>query len=311
MTNSRGPTCPRSRNRYGINPLKGSNKFMLWFCGVLYAMRSGLSKFLIKIILRRVVSRSAIRGASNLVSIPIVAFWNSVLAVTVNSNVRTVALCRSNITVMLDTILALHVELQRQMSAGIELQQAVDLARTRSHAMDNPHVAFHPSDVTHGLKEMIIRACAVAVVINREFHPNLEQAIKHLKTRFRIEPETIDKVDDFTARARRRRLSAPGEGSSRAAVAAAKRGEGVRPPRLRWAGPAEALRRPHGLWLARAQVFMAQFKKLDRLSSYTVLAILLLALITDGVLRTSQKARVSISPRFSRACPALPSPEEN
>lgn len=173
---------------------------MLWFCGILYAMRSGLSKFLVKILLRRVVSRSAIRGASSLLSLPVVAFWNSVLARTVMANVRTVALARSSLTLMIDSVLALHVELHRQMAAGVELQQAVDLARTRSHALDSPHVAFHPNDMSQELKEMIIRATAVAVVINREFHPNLEQIIKHLKTRFRIEPDSIENVDDFEAR---------------------------------------------------------------------------------------------------------------
>lgn len=186
-----------NNTRYGINPLKGSNKLILWFCGILYSLRSGLTKFIIKIILRRVVSRSAIRGASDLIALPIVAFWNGILAVTVTKNIRTVTLARSNLTLCVDCILALHQELERQMAAGVELQNAVDLARTRSHALDSPGESFTASDIKPELKEAVWRTMATGAVIARTFHPNLELMIKHLKYRFRTDPDEVPDVDDM------------------------------------------------------------------------------------------------------------------
>ena len=193
--------------RYGINPLKGSNKFMLWLCGVLYSLRSGISKFIVKIIIRRVVSRSAVRGASSsnsaamsLISLPIVAFWNAILAVGVMKNVRTVTLGRANLTLCVDTVMSLYLELTRQMNAGVPLQMAVDLARTRSNAVEQPELAFHNEEMPREMAEAIIRTFAISVIFAREFHPNLETMIKHVCYRLRMEPENITDVDDFMAR---------------------------------------------------------------------------------------------------------------
>ena len=38
-----------SYQRYGVDPMRGSSKFVLYLCGLLYAARGGLSKFLIKV----------------------------------------------------------------------------------------------------------------------------------------------------------------------------------------------------------------------------------------------------------------------
>lgn len=278
---------------------------MIWLCGVLYALRSGVSKFIVKIILRRVLSRSAIRGASTLVSVPVVAFWNGVLARTVMTSVRTVALARSNLTSTVDCILALHVELQRQIAAGVELQQAVDLARTRSHALASPHVAFHPLDVSLQLKEMIVRATALAVVINREFHPNLEQIIKHLKTRMRIEIEGIPDLDDFEVR-RVHALDRPpwplgfASSSVHAQTVAVWRTFPCLPARLTCG---DSDRMSEATSTLRSQVFLRQVGLLNRLDTYTVLAFLMLALITDGNLLTSQKACQTPAPGLPRRIP--------
>jgi len=142
-----------------------------------------------------VVSRSAVKGVFPLIGLPIVAFWNGVLAKEVMHAVRTVVLGRLCITNATDSLLGMHQELSRQVAAGVELQKAVELSRTKSFAMDNPESSFDPSAMSDQLKTAILRAVAAAVVSSREFHPNLELLIKHVVFRLRVNPESITEVD--------------------------------------------------------------------------------------------------------------------
>jgi len=142
-----------------------------------------------------VVSRSAVKGVFPLIGLPIVAFWNAVLAHQVMHAVRTVALGRLCIAKSTDSLLGMHQELSRQVDAGVELQKAVELSRTKSFAMANPEASFDSLAMPDQLKAAILRAVAVAVVSAREFHPNLELLMKHLVFRLRIDPETITELD--------------------------------------------------------------------------------------------------------------------
>ena len=198
ITNSALELGNPNNQRFGIQPLRGSNKAILWFCGILYSLRAGLTKFLVKIIIRRVASRSAVRGASDLIALPIVAFWNGTLAATVSADLRCVTLGRHNITVCVDTILALNVELRAQVEAGVDLQNAVDLARARSHAIESPAETFTAADIKRDLRNAVWRTVAVAVVLGREFHPNMELIIKHLLVRLRSQPSDVIEVDDVS-----------------------------------------------------------------------------------------------------------------
>jgi hypothetical protein len=148
-----------------------------------------------QIVLRRVVSRSAVKGVFPLIGLPIVAFWNAVLANQVMHAVRTVALGRLCIIPATDSLLGMHQELSRQVEAGVELQKAVELSRTKSFAMANPESSFDSLAMPDQLKAAILRAVAVAVVSAREFHPNLELLMKHMVFRLRIDPETITELD--------------------------------------------------------------------------------------------------------------------
>ena len=214
--------------RYGIDPMRGSSRLILYLCGLLYAARGGLSKFLIKarragcgarfplscfsrlvsdaqwlmrgavqIIMRRVVSRSAVKGVFPLIGLPIVAFWNAVLAKNITDAVRVVTLGRLCITTVADMLLGMHQELARQVEAGVELQKAVELSRTKSFALDSPETSFDNLAMSDRLKSAILRSVAVAVVSSREFHPNLELLMKHLIFRLRIDPESVPDLDDL------------------------------------------------------------------------------------------------------------------
>jgi hypothetical protein len=149
-----------------------------------------------QILLRRVVSRSALKGVFPLIGLPIVAFWDALLAFNVLTAVRTVALGRCCVVGITDAILSIHEELERQVDAGVELSMAVDLARIRSHALGSRHDTFDPESMSHDLKVALLRAIAMSVVQARSFHPNLELLIKHVMYRLRIDPLTIEGLDD-------------------------------------------------------------------------------------------------------------------
>jgi hypothetical protein len=154
-----------------------------------------------QIILRRVVSRSAVKGVFPLIGLPIVAFWNAVLANQVMHAVRTVALGRLCITGVTDSLLGMHQELTRQLEAGVELQKAVELSRTKSFAMASPESSFDQGAMPDALKAAILRTVAASVISARLFHPNIELLMKHLMFRLRIDPESIpdlDSVEVFT-----------------------------------------------------------------------------------------------------------------
>jgi hypothetical protein len=156
-----------------------------------------------QIILRRVVSRSAVKGVFPLIGLPIVAFWNAVLARQITHAVRTVTLGRLCITNIADTLLGMHQELTRQVEAGVDLQKAVELSRTKSFALASPETAFDGLAMPDALKAAILRCIAVSVVSTRAFHPNLELLIKHLIFRLRIDPESIPDLDDLDAYSKR------------------------------------------------------------------------------------------------------------
>ena len=148
-----------------------------------------------QILLRRVLSRSALKGVFPLVGLPIVAFWDALLAFNVLTAVRTVALGRCCIVGVTDGILSIHQELERQLEAGMELSMAADLARIRSHALGSRHDTFDPDAMSHDLKVALMRAVAMTVCQARAFHPNLELLIKHLMYRLRLDPLTIEGLD--------------------------------------------------------------------------------------------------------------------
>lgn len=104
--------------RFGIDPMRGSSKAVLAVLGALYAARGGLTKFLLKIVLKRVVTRSAVKGALGLVSLPVVGFWNAVLAFSIMKNVRCVLLGRCAVPSVADALLGVHQELARQARRG-------------------------------------------------------------------------------------------------------------------------------------------------------------------------------------------------
>jgi len=147
--------------------------------------------------MRRVVSRSAVKGVFPLLGLPIVAFWNAVLAKGVMSSVRTVGLGRMFIVGVTDAILGVHQELTRQVAAGVDLQMAVELSRTKSFAMSNPEASFDPQIMPEALKYIIFRSVATAVISTRAFHPNLELMLKHIIYRLRIDPLKIPDVDNM------------------------------------------------------------------------------------------------------------------
>ena len=71
---------------YGIDPLKSMNKWVLLLCAFVYKAKVGLTKFVVKLVAKRFLSRAGVRGAAenvgfaSLAAVPVGMMWNGVLA---------------------------------------------------------------------------------------------------------------------------------------------------------------------------------------------------------------------------------------
>ena len=186
------PSVPR----FGIDPLRGSNKYILKLYGALYNLRGGMLKFVLKMLLKKVATRSALRGASALLSLPIGAYLDAAGAMNQLAAVRTVALGRSFIIPVVDALLGVHQELSRLMAGGADLQKAVSLVRTKSFALSSQHASFDQKEMPREMKVAILRTIAIAVVQSKVFHPNQELMMKHIMFRLRVDPADYNDLDD-------------------------------------------------------------------------------------------------------------------
>ncbi|MCC5883089.1 MAG: hypothetical protein JJU25_10690 [Halomonas sp.] len=71
---------PSPRHRiYGIDPYALMNRWKLTALSVMYRMKVGVTSFLLRIFLRRVLGRVALRGLLPLVTGPLYALWNAII----------------------------------------------------------------------------------------------------------------------------------------------------------------------------------------------------------------------------------------
>ena len=65
---------------YPIDPMRETSKVALFFAGLLYKLKVGLTSFLLKALLRRLLGRAVLKVYLVLVSIPVTAAWNATVA---------------------------------------------------------------------------------------------------------------------------------------------------------------------------------------------------------------------------------------
>jgi hypothetical protein len=78
----------KTLRQFGIDPYQGMKTAQLWFFNILIALKATLSNMLIKILVRRILGRYAIREVLDLLGIPIFAFWNIMATRTVLREAR-------------------------------------------------------------------------------------------------------------------------------------------------------------------------------------------------------------------------------
>jgi hypothetical protein len=68
------------RGMYDIDPYREVSRARLVVVGILYKLKVGLTSFLIKAVLRRMMGRAALRAYLVLVSVPVTAVWNALVS---------------------------------------------------------------------------------------------------------------------------------------------------------------------------------------------------------------------------------------
>ncbi|MCH8506297.1 MAG: hypothetical protein LAT50_18560 [Ectothiorhodospiraceae bacterium] len=77
---------------YGIDPYALMPKWKFVMQNLLYRMKVGISSFIVRVLLRRMLGRAALRGAIPLVTGPLYAIWNAIIVWRIMRQARELAL---------------------------------------------------------------------------------------------------------------------------------------------------------------------------------------------------------------------------
>jgi hypothetical protein len=94
----------KSQLNYGIDPLQGMAKYQIFLVTALFALKATLSNLVMKIVVRRVLGRYAVREVLDMLGIPIFAFWNALATRTVLREARVVIMGQNLIDNILQNI---------------------------------------------------------------------------------------------------------------------------------------------------------------------------------------------------------------
>lgn len=145
-----------SKAEFGVDPLAEASKARLFFAAIIYKAKTGISTFLLRLLLKRVLARVAVKSFLPFVAIPVNVFWNALVGYKCLKGARVIALGPSVALEVMDGLL----------SAKQDAQQ------------DD---AFHPL-----FKEGMLRAIAVAIVDKEVMHPNLRILLGHTEKKLNL-----------------------------------------------------------------------------------------------------------------------------
>jgi hypothetical protein len=94
----------KSLLNYGIDPLQGMAKYQIFLITALFALKATLSNLVMKIVVRRVLGRYAVREVLDMLGIPVFAFWNALATRTVLREARVVIMGQNLIDNILKNI---------------------------------------------------------------------------------------------------------------------------------------------------------------------------------------------------------------
>jgi hypothetical protein len=120
----------------GINPLREAPKLRLLIYGLLYKGKVAVTNFAMKFLIRRAFGRMVIRGAEEMIAIPVTAIWNASVTWLVMREARLRVVGPSAAQALVEELWATGAPQSPQRGGAI---QAVASAVVRSHDM-HPNV---------------------------------------------------------------------------------------------------------------------------------------------------------------------------
>jgi hypothetical protein len=149
----------------GIDPHRESSRLRLFLAAFLYKGKVALSTVLVKLVVRRVLSRALLRWVLPFVGVPVTALWNALVTYRVMREARVRAMGPSAIQELCDRVCA--------------------------------------AEQARGQGTMLLRAVASSVVRTQELHPNLHRLLLEVHARVREEPPAdLDDTAEFLRRLR-------------------------------------------------------------------------------------------------------------
>jgi hypothetical protein len=149
---------------FGIDPRREASKFGLLVASIVYKAKVSASNFVAKALVRRALGRALVRAWLPLVSVPITALWNGVVAWLILREARVRAMGPSAAKEMADAFFS-------------EAPELSDLARAAA-----------------------LRAVASSIVRTRDMHPNLVELLIRVRSLVGdIDTQALDDPHEFIA----------------------------------------------------------------------------------------------------------------
>jgi hypothetical protein len=137
----------------GVDPLREASRTALLVATVLYKAKVAASTFVLKQVVKRILSRATVRSLLPFVAIPVTATWNAIVTARIVRQARIRAL------------------------GPRAVQQAVSL------------VFEHGPPSTPVAQLALVRAVAAGIVRTRDLHPNLELFLAEVRRRCPVSPD--------------------------------------------------------------------------------------------------------------------------
>jgi hypothetical protein len=148
MPNPRSPV-------YGIDPYARVPRWKLLAFTIFYRLKVGVTSFVLRILLRRIMARAAVRTFIPLVAIPVFAVWNAVVTGWVMR------------------------EAQLRAAGPLAVRQLGDW------------LANHDPKLTHDTQQLVFDVVGESIIRARDAHPNFVLLLTRLFREFDVEPDDV------------------------------------------------------------------------------------------------------------------------
>lgn len=144
---------------YGIDPYARVPRWKELGYAVLYRIKVGLTSFVVRVLLRRVLSRAGLRFYMPLIAVPVFALWNGVVARWVMSEVRT------------------------RVAGPIAVDEF------------SAWVSAHKTCLGSATRQLILEAVGEAIIVSQDAHPNFVLLLSRLLEDLELAPEPLRQWD--------------------------------------------------------------------------------------------------------------------